>query len=140
MDDELVRIAAHNNALWCDAICRSHGIAGEFEATAWTSAHRTPPLYPDAVTLGPQVAAGDILARIDRETPGASIKDSFARLDLADAGFRVLFEAQWIFRPADRPPPAAPEQPWSRVNSPEDLAAAVRHGCLPIGGLKIWLA
>ncbi len=89
----------------------------------WTSACRTPPLYPDAVTLSSHASAGEILARIDREKSGASIKDSFACLNLADAGFDVLFEAQWIYRPSDRPPPASATQLWTLVNGAYELAA-----------------
>jgi hypothetical protein len=118
-----VRVAARNNALWCEAICRSHGITGRFEDAMWTSECRTPPLYPDAVTLSPHASAAEILTRIDREKPGASIKDSFACLNLADAGFDVLFEAQWIYRPSDRPPPASATQLWTLVNSADKLTA-----------------
>lgn len=116
-----MRAAVCDNALWCEAMCRSHGIASQFEDTMWISAHRTPSLYPDAVTLSPYASAEEILARIDREAPGASIKDSFACMDLTAAGFSVLFEALWIYRPFDRPPPAAPQQ-WTPVTSRDELA------------------
>jgi hypothetical protein len=67
----------------------------------WTSPHRTPPYYPDAVTLDDRVAPQRILAHVDTSTPGCSIKDSFARLNLASSGFVVLINAEWIYRPAD---------------------------------------
>ncbi|MFB8282179.1 hypothetical protein [Nocardia colli] len=118
--NEWVRAAALDNAEWCAAMCRSHGLTGEFDATAWASARRTPPLYPDAVTLSPQTTADQLLGRIDRTAPGASVKDSFARLDLSAAGFRVLFEAQWIYRPADLPPPAS-SRPWTSIDDPATL-------------------
>ncbi|NJP98052.1 hypothetical protein HCN51_52990 [Nonomuraea sp. FMUSA5-5] len=89
--------AARDNARWCDLMCRAHGIPGTFTDLAWTSQVRTPPFYPDAVTLSPEATAADLLPRIDA-SPGASVKDSFATLDLP--GFDVLFEAQWIFREA----------------------------------------
>jgi hypothetical protein len=95
-------IAAANNAEWCDMVCRTHGIGGELDGAAWTSPSRTPPLYPDAVTLVPGLAPPSLLARIDG-SPGCSIKDSFASLDLTTHGFRVLLDAQWIVRA-----PAAP--------------------------------
>ncbi|MEV0594543.1 hypothetical protein [Nonomuraea cavernae] len=91
--------AARNNAEWCEAVCRTHGIAGTFGSRAWTSPVRTPLYYPDAVTLSPDATAGDVLDAVD-QGPGASVKDSFATLDLRPAGFEVLFEAQWIHRPA----------------------------------------
>src|SRR5690349_13349736 len=87
--------AALNNAQWCDLICRSHGARTRFDDVAWTSSTRTPPYYPDAVTLIPDLSVPDLLARID-SSAGCSIKDSFASLNLTEHGFRLLFEAQWI--------------------------------------------
>ncbi|MFR9757989.1 hypothetical protein [Streptomyces sp. TR06-5] len=77
---------------------RSHGVSGAFGEQAWAAPARTPPYYPDAVTLVPDADPAALTARIDA-APGASVKDSFADLDLAEAGFRVLFDAQWIHRP-----------------------------------------
>ena len=57
----------------------------------------SPPLYPDAVTFEPTVTAAQLLPRIDGGA-GCSVKDSFATLDLAPDGFRVLFDAEWIGR------------------------------------------
>lgn len=115
--NEWVRAAALDNAEWCAAMCRSHGLTGEFDATAWASARRTPPLYPDAVTLSPHTTADQLLRRIDRTAPGASIKDSFACLDLGAAGFDIRFEARWIYRPADLAPPAS-SRPWTVIDEP----------------------
>jgi hypothetical protein len=99
----MVRAAARNNAEWCAAMSRSHGVEGEAGEQAWTAPARTPPYYPDAVTLVPGAAPDALLARIDTAAPGASVKDSFADLDLTRAGFQVLFEARWIHRPANEP-------------------------------------
>lgn len=85
---------------------RVHGVVGEFEGEAWAAPVRTPVFYPDAVTLAPGADAVELLARIDN-APGASVKDSFADLDLRPHGFQVLFEAQWIHRPAGAPSAAA---------------------------------
>ncbi len=52
-DARWVRAAAHNNAELCDLVGRGHGVVGEFGADAWTCSRRTPPRYPDAVTLDP---------------------------------------------------------------------------------------
>ncbi|WP_345409993.1 hypothetical protein [Nonomuraea salmonea] len=92
--------AARDNAAWCDLMCRAHGRPGMFAGVAWTNPVRTPPFYPDAVTLSPLATATDVLPHIDAGS-GASVKDSFATLDLP--GFEVLFEAHWIHRPAPRP-------------------------------------
>uniref|UniRef100_A0AAU2JWV4 Uncharacterized protein n=1 Tax=Streptomyces sp. NBC_00049 TaxID=2903617 RepID=A0AAU2JWV4_9ACTN len=126
---ELLRAAARNNAVWCDAVCRGHGPAGEFAPDAWTSARRTPPLYPDAVSLTRDASAAALVAAIDTGSPGCSVKDSFAVLDLAPAGFEVLFEAQWIHRPAGSPGSAGSlgavgsRLEWSEVSGAEELAA-----------------
>jgi hypothetical protein len=56
------------------------------------------------VTLEPTASGESVLAEIDTVTPGCSVKDSFACLDLSPAGFRVLLDAKWLHRPA-RPPP-----------------------------------
>ncbi|MFD5121108.1 hypothetical protein [Streptomyces sp. NPDC058385] len=116
----LVRAAARNNAEWCAAMGRSHGMAGEFGAQAWAAPARTPLYYPDAVTLVPSADPGALVGRIDTVAPGASVKDSFADLDLAEAGFEVLFEAQWIHRPATAPAPN-PELDWYVVSAPDTL-------------------
>jgi hypothetical protein len=84
-------------------------------------------MYPDAVTLTHDVSPEALLSRIDR-TAGCSIKDSFSALDLTAAGFRVLFDAQWFWRPA-APPPAAGALRWERVDQPDNLRAwAIEHG------------
>ncbi|MGZ4754842.1 MAG: hypothetical protein ACXVJW_00800 [Acidimicrobiia bacterium] len=101
-DADFVQVAARNNAELCDLVCGAHGVTGVFSADAWTSTFRTPPFYPDAVTLDPAVDALGLLERIDG-SQGASVKDSFATLDLGAHGFRVLFGAEWIFRAADAP-------------------------------------
>lgn len=85
------RVAA-NNAAWCDVVCRSHGVSTRLEDDAWTSQTRTPPFYPDAVSLVRDASVEKLLARID-SSAGCSIKDSFASLDLSEHGFRVLFES-----------------------------------------------
>lgn len=120
--DPAVAHAALNNAVWCAAMCRSHGIAGQFGPQAWTAPTRTPPLYPDAVTLTPGADVDELLLRIDVAASGASVKDSFADLDLRKAGFRVLFEAQWLHRPADATVPSS-DLAWGTVTDPQRLRA-----------------
>ncbi|MFJ8659058.1 hypothetical protein [Streptomyces sp. NPDC093795] len=120
--DAVLADAVRNNAEWCQAMCAAHGHPGTFGPRAWTSARRTPLYYPDAVTLTEDADTKDVLTGIDRTTPGASVKDSHARLDLAAEGFRLLFEARWIHRPADLPRPPAPAG-WRPVRTPEELAA-----------------
>ena len=116
----LVRSAARNNAEWCAVMGRAHGVDSEFGKEAWAAAGRTPLNYPDAVTLEPGADPAALVARIDTVSPGASVKDSFADLDLTGAGFRVLFEAEWIHRPAGVPV-AAQDVAWDAVRDPDAL-------------------
>ena len=113
--------AARNNADWCAAVCRSHGIVGTFAEGAWWSPRRTPPYYPDAVTLRHDVVPADFLPRLDTASPGCSVKDSFATLDLSSAGFSELFSAQWIHRPAGLPVPATPGLRTDRIRTADQL-------------------
>lgn len=117
----LWQAAVADNARWCDLIARSHGLRTRSDQAAWTCQSRTPPFYPDAVTLVPRPAVPGLLARIDA-SPGCSVKDSFGVLDLGPHGFHVLFEADWIARPADRPVPASGGPGWQRIVRPADLA------------------
>lgn len=125
--------AIRENAAWCDLMCRTHGLTGVTDDDAWTVPRRSPTWYPDAVTLRVGVDPTDLLDRIDAG-PGASVKDSFADLDLTRYGFRVLFDAQWIRRPVDDET-ASPEgvTPLTPVTTPEALAAwAEAHGGGPL--------
>jgi hypothetical protein len=116
----LVHTAARNNAEWCDAFCRTHGIGGRFRTDSWSSPIRTPPYYPDAVTLLPEVAAERLLSEIDA-SEGCSVKDSFADLDLTSGGLRPLFRAEWLHRAA-HDGPAESGRGWSRVTTEQQLA------------------
>ncbi|WP_445523944.1 hypothetical protein [Streptomyces cyslabdanicus] len=118
----LAQAAARNNAEWCAVMSRSHGLASEFGDEAWTAPVRTPLYYPDAVTLVSGARPAALVDRIDTTAPGASIKDSFADLDLTKAGFQVLFEAQWIHRPAGASATAS-DLAWDVAGDPDMLCA-----------------
>jgi hypothetical protein len=115
-------MAAANNAEWCDLVCRAHGVETRFDEDAWTSRTRTPPGYPDAVTLVRDPSVADLLTRIDASV-GCSIKDSFASLDLSTFGFRVLFDAQWIVHRATAIPPSPDGARWEVVGDRDGFSA-----------------
>jgi hypothetical protein len=115
----VVRAAARNNAEWCDTFCRTHGLWGRFRSDSWLSPVRTPPYYPDAVTLLPEVAIEQILFNIDA-SKGCSVKDSFARLDLAAAGFQPLVAAEWLV-PEPAEARAASHSEWSALTKQHEL-------------------
>jgi hypothetical protein len=117
----LARAAAQNNAEWCHAFCRTHGIVGRFHAACWSSPVRTPPFYPDAVTLHPEIGVEDILSGMDT-SEGCSVKDSFASLDLGAAGFQPLFRAEWVVR-APAQSRSAHARGWSAITTETELRA-----------------
>jgi hypothetical protein len=104
LDDRYVR-AARNNAEWCDAVCRAHGNPGEFHDDIWLNRNAVPRFYPNAGTLAEpsprQLALIDELIAA-RLPSGWAIKDSFSMLDLESRGFRMLFDAEWIYLPVSR--------------------------------------
>jgi hypothetical protein len=114
-----VREAARNNAEWCNVFCRTHGLAGRFSAGFWSSGLRTPRLYPDAVTLVPNVDVERMLGIID-VSEGCSVKDSFADVDLSAVGFRTLFHAEWLLRQWDRASAPA-DGTWAAITTTEQL-------------------
>ncbi|MFI8421652.1 hypothetical protein [Streptomyces sp. NPDC085479] len=124
INDELLTAAVRNNAAWCAGMCRAHGLTTATGPRAWSSPRRTPLYYPDAVSLTADATAADVVTVIDLTAPGASVKDSYARLDLAPEGFRPLFDATWIGRPAGTAAASGPA--WTRADTPEALAAWAR--------------
>ena len=118
--------AARENAEWCHAVCAVHGLTGTFAGRVWRSSRRTPRFYPDAVTLDPSATAAEALTGIDL-SPGASVKDSFAALDLSGAGFRRLFTARWLWREPHPFAAGAADQPsrlpWEHVTDASALLA-----------------
>lgn len=110
--------AVRNNAKWCDLVCRSHRIQTRFRPDLWATAQRAPQFYPDVITLRSPLAEEDVLGAIS-PGPGASVKDSFATLDLGHHGFDELFEARWITY--DGPPHSA-TLTWTVVQTEHNLA------------------
>jgi hypothetical protein len=128
-------VAARNNAEWCDLVCRGHGVTTQLDARLWVARHRSPPRYPDAVTLLPDVTVDEVLSRIDTRD-GCSVKDSFAALDLRPAGFRVLFEMS-----GSPPPPDPPFPETWRPSRPQELRLsreAWRRRFVPSSGDHGW--
>jgi hypothetical protein len=119
MMDPRLAAAVHNNACWCDVVCRSHCLPTVLSEQMWMAPNGSPRLYPDAVTLSPRLTADFVLSRIDT-SPGCTVKDSFADLDLSAHGFIVLFDARWLFRAAASPT-TRPRLGWERVTSEDDL-------------------
>jgi hypothetical protein len=118
--------AARNNAIWCETICRSHGIPGEFHKGMWLNRHAVPRFYSNMVTLSSRDSAAQLaqLRALAAELKGPwSVKDSFSRLDLAPLGFRPLFQAAWLWCTPFQSPRSAgiPGLRWTRVGCEPEL-------------------
>lgn len=119
---DVLQASVENNARWCHAVCASDSILGHFGPSLWSSPTRTPPLYPDAITLTPRVSAAQVAAAIDTSTPGCSVKDSFADLDLTDQGLTPWFDANWMsLERATLTPAATRFAHWCTVTGEADL-------------------
>jgi hypothetical protein len=116
--EPLLHAAVINNARWCDVVCRSHGYPGEFTDRIWISVGHALPFYPNAITLAPDVTAAEAANGQDPSRP-YSVKDSFARVDLASRGLTPLFDASWIALPV---PPDGDDPSWDTVVTPGELA------------------
>lgn len=114
MKRSITALAAHNNALWCDAVCRAHDRPGEFHDTLWLTRLGTPRFYPDAVTVAGVEAAPaqmEAIAALVGSTRQREwvVKDSFQSLDLNSLGFEPLFDAEWVA--LSGPPPDVRDDP-----------------------------
>ncbi|MFZ4508264.1 MAG: hypothetical protein ACOYON_11280 [Fimbriimonas sp.] len=110
---DLVREAARNNALWCDAVCRAHGQITEFTEDLWICLGTPPRFHSNATTLhqGAQFAIESLRPK--------GFKDGFFDIDGTQLGYRELFRAHWI---ALRDPEPAPlSLTWRRVSTDEEL-------------------
>jgi hypothetical protein len=120
-----ILLAARNNAEWCDAVARSHGVECTTDSDAWSASTRTPPYYPDAVTLSPTVGEYDVLARVD-DSDGCSVKDSWSSLDLSLEDFARLVVGQWVWLDPTVAVPASGGGPWRPVTDAAGMEAWVR--------------
>lgn len=96
----LVRAAARNNAKWCAAVCRSHGISSRFTDDAWLADGNPPPFYPRLLSLTADAAPLErtIHELRGRATEAFAVKDSFGVLAPSPTREK-LFDAVWYARP-----------------------------------------
>jgi hypothetical protein len=119
--DDVIPVAATNNAMWRDAVSRSDGLLTEFRDGYWLQAEAALPLYANLVSLradpSGQLEAVQELANL----PGlvsCGVKDSFSCLALDLLGFQVLFRADGFARQA-APLPTGRDA--CRVTTEDDL-------------------
>jgi hypothetical protein len=128
MTRSIAALAAHNNAQWCDAVCRAHDRPAKFHDTLWLTRLGAPRFYPDVVTLAEGEAAPaqmEAIAALVGSTPprGWAVKDSFQSLDLSSLGFEPLFDAEWVALSALPRDVHPSEYRWTRVTSKAGLIA-----------------
>ena len=120
--------AVHNNAVWCDAVCRALGCETTRIDGLWVNRSPPPPYYPRAVTLEPAPVTEQVArlrTMLDLPIPRPwSVKDSFCQLDLAPLGFGVMFDAEWIGLSPDHvlPGSALEDTSWATVRRDAELA------------------
>jgi hypothetical protein len=123
--DDRARLAAANNADIYELVFRALGLPYRRDSSMFVSNATPPSYYGNMTTLDPDDAPRQLAEIRNLETArngSFALKDGFCRLDLHGQGFQVLFEAAWLWAPADRftsPPPAE----WERVRTAEALAA-----------------
>lgn len=113
-----VQEAAKNNAEWCQTVCHAHGIPGIQQEHLWYNSNPSPLFYPNVVTTTGKAGIESQMEVINQllqsHLPGGwTVKDSFHCLDLRSMGFRILFEATWLFRPVQPIPPRVESIPIS---------------------------
>jgi hypothetical protein len=115
--DARLRRAVDASIGWYEDIFATHGIGSVLDDGLWSSVAPPPPLHSDAVTVEPAVRPEQVIERLAGR-PRAGVKDSFSTLDLASAGFDVLFAATWIHRE----PAGAGDTAWRVVRTVDELA------------------
>ncbi|MET0695577.1 MAG: hypothetical protein ABWY56_16720 [Propionibacteriaceae bacterium] len=92
-----LRAAVDASLSWYDALCALHGVPCGIEDDVWRAYAPPPPLHSAAKTVEPTARPDHALAAVGG---AGGIADSFGAFDLSGEGFQLLFEAQWIHRPA----------------------------------------
>src|SRR3989344_5061247 len=122
--DDLVIKAAQNNADWCDIVCRTHEIPGEFLGNIWINQHEVPAFYPNAVTMKPlsNKTVNDVIETLKKiPLDSYAIKDSFNELPAEKMGCKTLFEAEWITYTPNELIPASIIEGWAIIKDDQEL-------------------
>ena len=95
-----IQQAIENNAHWCDLVCRSHEVPGQFYEAAWVNEAMVPEFYPNVISLARDDEVIKYIALLEKSGMSGAwgVKDSYASLSLETMGFRLLFNAKWYWR------------------------------------------
>jgi len=101
MKTKLDKAINSNHGIY-EAVFDSWGIRWNRNESIWYCTEKVPPLNSNLVTRALDWKPDKILAKIDAASKaegweGWSIKDSFQTLSLAEYGFAVLLDAQWLY-------------------------------------------
>lgn len=115
-----VENAVYNNIIWCGMVCESHGVTQTSREGIWGLHSKAPEFYPDIITSSKQIMSEQVMDFIgNREVTG--IKDSFSTLNMTPWGFRILFEAKWIYhKPVFNA--TLDETEWKAISSADEFA------------------
>jgi hypothetical protein len=120
--DRRLDAAVQASLAWYEDIFSIHGIPTRCEGGLWSALGDPPRWHSAAKTLQPNVPAVHVLRAVD-QFENCSVADSYATLDLAGNGFRELFRATWLHRPASLSPARSLPDGWSVVTDADELAA-----------------
>ena len=105
-DSKHLKKTVRNNADWCGLVCCSQMLQSRQADDFWVCTDGSLPFYPNVISLSPEAELEKFLSlkkKLDRTLRTAwGVKDSFACLDLGQEGFRLLFEAEWIWLPFEK--------------------------------------
>ena len=118
--DARALLAAGNNADLYELVFQAHGLGYRRDATLFASEEDPPPYYGNMLTLRPdakEAQRAEALA-LTRKRRSVGVKDGFHRLDLSSDGFDLLFEAAWVWAPAE----SLQETDWEQVRDADALS------------------
>lgn len=118
--NEKVDIAVLNNIVWCGLVCETHGITAASGKHIWRTTSNAPIYYPDMITSSRLVTIEEVKDIISTNEV-ASVKDSFANLDMSPFGYELLFTADWIFHELIAKWESVQAE-WRQVTTENDLA------------------
>ncbi|RLQ97455.1 hypothetical protein [Falsibacillus albus] len=97
--NSFIHKAVMNNIAWCGSVCEAHGLTHHSKENVWGLFSKAPVYYPEIISSNLDADLKDIEYFIEKGEV-SSVKDSYANLDLSTMGFKILFEADWIFHTA----------------------------------------
>lgn len=90
--------AVQNNADWCDAVARAHGLRPKTLGGLWYCAQPMPIFFPNIMTLSPgSFNAATFNDLMSTQISRWCIRDSFADSQRNPHPFQQLFTAHWYF-------------------------------------------